>query len=187
MRILSATNRDLRGWSRPDEFREDLFYRLNVVRYRCAAAARAQDRHALLSALPRTSPPRRRRSRAARFRAEAVAALAAYPWPGNVRELQNVIERACALTEGPSLSIRDFPEKIRSPQSMTQPDQAEAAAVNGAELSFRQAKAKWIEELEDKYLRDILSRFRGNVSQAARAAQMDRTTFHRLLNKHRIR
>ncbi|MFZ0660506.1 MAG: helix-turn-helix domain-containing protein, partial [Candidatus Binataceae bacterium] len=121
------------------------------------------------------------------FEPDAVAALEAYQWPGNVRELQNVIERACALTEGPSLSIRDFPEKIRSPQSMTQPDQAEAAAVNGAELSFRQAKAKWIEELEDKYLRDILSRFRGNVSQAARAAQMDRTTFHRLLNKHRIR
>ncbi|MGC1677888.1 MAG: sigma-54 dependent transcriptional regulator [Candidatus Binataceae bacterium] len=187
VRILSATNRDLRALVAAGQFRDDLFYRIDVIDVILPPLRERQSDIALLAQrfLERFRGTGDTAPRG--FEPDAMAALEAYRWPGNVRELQNVIERACALTEGPSLSLRDLPEKIRSPESAAQPDQTAAADSTGAELSFKQAKARWVEELEDKYLREILNRFRGNVSQAARAAQMDRTTFHRLLNKHRIR
>ena len=186
VRILSATNRDLRALVAAGQFRDDLFYRIDVIDIMLPPLRERKSDIALLA--QRFLERFRGSGETARgFEPDAIAALEAYHWPGNVRELQNVIERACALGEGPLLSVRDLPEKIRSPQSETQPARADAPGGDGVELSFRQAKAKWIEELEDKYLREILNRFRGNVSQAARAAQMDRTTFHRLLNKHRIR
>lgn len=187
VRILSATNRDLRTLVAAGQFRDDLFYRIDVIDIMLPPL---RERASDIVLLAQRFLERFRGSGETAPRgleSDAIAALEAYRWPGNVRELQNVIERACALTEGPAISLRDLPEKIRSPQSATQSEQAEVAGTNGAELSFKQAKAKWIEELEARYIREILNRFHGNVSQAARAAQMDRTTFHRLLNKHRIR
>ncbi|MGH7779932.1 MAG: sigma-54-dependent transcriptional regulator [Candidatus Binataceae bacterium] len=190
VRILSATNRDLRALVAAGKFRDDLFYRIDVIDIVLPAL---RDRKSDIALLAQRFLERYRRSGEGSprgFEPEAIAALEAYHWPGNVRELQNVIERACALTEGPALSVRDLPEKIRSPKSAAEAEHAkgsDGSNGDGDELSFKQAKAKWVEELEAKYLRDVLNRYHGNVSQAARAARMDRTTFHRLLNKHRIR
>jgi two-component system response regulator AtoC len=187
VRILSATNRDLRSLVAAGEFRDDLFYRLDVIdivlpplRVRRSDIALLAQRFLEKFRGADEAEPRG-------FDPEAITALERYQWPGNVRELQNVIERACALAEGAMLTLRDLPEKIRSPQAPPVPEPNDATDANDQELSFKQAKAKWIQELENKYLREILFRFQGNVSKAARAARMDRTTFHRLLNKHRIR
>jgi two-component system response regulator AtoC len=187
VRILSATNRDLRALVAAGEFRDDLFYRLDVIdivlpplRVRRSDIALLAQRFLEKFRGADEAEPRG-------FDPEAITALERYQWPGNVRELQNVIERACALAEGAMLTLRDLPEKIRSPQAPPVPEPNDATDANDQELSFKQAKAKWIQELENKYLREILIRFQGNVSKAARAARMDRTTFHRLLNKHRIR
>jgi len=183
VRILSATNRDLRALVAAGKFRNDLYYRIDVIdvllpplRERRSDVAILAQRFLERYRRPSDSAPRG-------FEPDAIAALESYLWPGNVRELQNVIERACALADGPTLTVHDLPEKILTPQAA----QSAGQSGNGAELSFKQAKAKWIEELEGKYLREILDRFHGNVSQAARAAKMDRTTFHRILRKHRIR
>ncbi len=187
VRILSATNRDLRSLVHSGKFRDDLFYRLDVID---VVLPPLRERKSDIALLARHFLQQYRGADSATprgFEPEAIAALESYHWPGNVRELQNVIERACALADGPALSVRDFPDKIRSPKPPEDPEPSCVSQSAGTELSFKQAKAKWIEELEDRYLRDILSRFRGNVSQAARAAKIDRTTFHRLLNKHRIR
>ncbi|MHB8380887.1 MAG: sigma-54-dependent transcriptional regulator [Candidatus Binataceae bacterium] len=186
VRILSATNRDLRAAVAAGQFRGDLFYRIDVIDVTLPPLRERKSDIVLLAQrfLERFRGDGQSAPRS--FEPDAIAALEAYQWPGNVRELQNVVERACALTEGPSLSLRDLPDKIRSPQSLPPPEPGTAASDDTA-LSFREAKAKWIEELEGKYIRDMLARFHGNVSQAARTAQMDRTTFHRLLNKHRIR
>ncbi len=117
------------------------------------------------------------------FETEALQLLEASPWPGNVRELQNVIERACALAEGDTITARDLPEHLRSPQPVSHT----SVPTPTTTLPLKEAKARWMSELEAAYLTDLLKRHSGNVSQAARAAGIDRKTFHRLLNKYRLR
>src|SRR5262249_54495324 len=121
----------------------------------------------------------------------AMRALESYDWPGNVRELQNIVERACALAEGESLTRRDLPEHVLTPA--TPPSGAptsgatDQALTSGADLSLKDAKEPWLQVLEASYLRDLLDRHDGNISAAAKAAGIDRKTFHRLINKYRLR
>jgi len=121
----------------------------------------------------------------------AMAALEAYPWPGNVRELQNVLERACALAEDETITRRDLPDSVLVPMAARPgplpggPDLSGPDA--GADLPLKDAKARWMEVLEGTYLRDLLARHDGNISAAAKAAGIDRKTFHRLVNKYQIR
>ncbi len=189
VRIVSATNRDLRTLIAEGRFREDLFYRIDVIEIPLPPLRDRQGDVALLAQrfLEKFRNQGERTLRG--FDPAAIEALEKYHWPGNVRELHNVIERACALAEGALLGISDLPEYIRAfePSHQAPAQSGAAPSPPGADLSFKEAKARWVEELEAKYLTAILDRYRGNVSQAARAAGVDRTTFHRLLNKHRIR
>jgi hypothetical protein len=118
----------------------------------------------------------------------AMGALEAHAWPGNVRELQNIIERACALTDGPTISRQDLPEHILVPaMSRSEASPALASHVTGdvltssTELPLEDAREHWLQILEASYLRDALTRHGGNISAAAQSAGIDRKTFHRLL------
>jgi DNA-binding NtrC family response regulator len=120
----------------------------------------------------------------------AAEALEGYRWPGNVRELQNVIERACALADGPLITPRDLPEHVARPSAPSAgPDTilGPAALPAGTDLTLKAAKDRWMHVLEGSYLRDLLARHEGNVSAAAKAAGIDRKTFHRLINKYALR
>ena len=111
-------------------------------------------------------------------------ALETYGWPGNVRELQNVIERACALAEGEMITLAELPQHLRAPaQQAGRPRSTDAVA----KLTLREAKQRWIGQLEAAYVADLLKQEGGNVSEAARKAGVDRKTLHRLLNKHGLR
>ena len=115
-------------------------------------------------------------------------ALAAYAWPGNVRELQNIMERACALADGPVVTRRDLPDHLLAPSTtaathLAVPPDALAA---GANLPLKDARDRWLHVLEASYLRQVLTRHDGNISAAAKTAGIDRKTFHRLINKHQI-
>ena len=120
-------------------------------------------------------------------------ALESYRWPGNVRELQNVIERACALVEGEQITGADLPEHVLLPPSPTADAGGtallvtDAAVGSGVDLSLKDAKERWLQVLEASYLRDLLARHDGNISAAAKAAGIDRKTFHRLINKYELR
>ena len=118
------------------------------------------------------------------FEPEAMAALETYAWPGNVRELQNVVERACALADGERITLTDMPVHLRSPAPRGEhPPPAEVTT----RLTLKEAKERWISQLEAAYVAELLKREGGNVSQAARKAGVDRKTLHRLLHKHSIR
>jgi DNA-binding NtrC family response regulator len=119
------------------------------------------------------------------FDPAALQVLEGYGWPGNVRELQNVIERACVLAEGDTVAARDLPAHLQAPSAAA--TAARAAPAGGKPLPLREAKGRWMKELEAAYLADLLRRHDGNVSQAARAAGIDRKTFHRLINKYQLR
>jgi two-component system, NtrC family, response regulator HydG len=179
VRLVSATNRDLADSVRRREFREELFYRVNVI--------------------PVTLPPLRERTgdislfayhflgRYGRNRErplegidpDALAMLEGYPWPGNIRELQNVIERACVLAGGPALRVRDLPEHVRG-RSRSAP------TVPGWILPLREARERWLQGFTEEYLTDLLRCHRGNISQAAKTAGVDRKTLHRLRAKFHI-
>ncbi|HVA39970.1 MAG TPA: sigma-54 dependent transcriptional regulator, partial [Candidatus Binataceae bacterium] len=184
IRVVCAINRDLRALVKAGEFREDLFYRLNVID---VALPPLRERHGDVEPLAMnflTKFARRGAATPKGFEPEAMAALEMYSWPGNVRELQNVIERACALAEGEMITLADLPAHIRTaapPADHPPPDEITS------KLTLKQAKERWVGELEAAYVGELLRREGGNVSQAARKAGVDRKTLHRLLNKHSLR
>ena len=116
VRILAATHQDLEALIRAGRFREDLYYRLNVISLRTPVAPRAQGGH-LRAGRPLPRPARRSGSArpVTHLDDEAVEALVAYDWPGNIRELENVIERAVVLADGPAVTRDDLPPEVRQP------------------------------------------------------------------------
>jgi transcriptional regulator of acetoin/glycerol metabolism len=108
-----------------------------------------------------------------------------------VRELQNVMERACALADGHTITVRDLPDHVAQAGSRSAPLAAGTPSLSrppaGTDLTLKAAKEQWLQVLEVSYLRDLLARHDGNVSSAAKAAGIDRKTFHRLINKYDLR
>jgi DNA-binding NtrC family response regulator len=189
VRLVSATNRDLRASVGKGQFRDDLFYRVNVIEIRLPPL---RERAGDVRLLAQTFLARYGGDRIRGFEAGALAALEVHSWPGNVRELQNVIERACALADGDQVTRRDLPDSVlegaRGPGPLAAGAGAgEALPSTATDLSLKDAKDQWLQTLEAAYLRQVLDRHEGNISAAAKAAGIDRKTFHRLVNKYRIR
>jgi transcriptional regulator with PAS, ATPase and Fis domain len=180
VRLVAATNRQIAEQVQKGEFREDLFYRVNVI---AIPLPPLRDRVGDVVLLAHHFFRRYGRNRERPLEgidAEALRLLEAYPWPGNVRELQNVIERACALAEGPTIRVRDLPEYVRG---RGRP----APATPGKDLPLATAREAWLRAFAQEYLTDLLRRHGGNISQAAKTANVDRKTLHRLLAKHDIK
>ncbi|HWU91404.1 MAG TPA: sigma 54-interacting transcriptional regulator [Kofleriaceae bacterium] len=177
LRVIAATRKDLRSEVEKGKFREDLYFRLNVVPITAPPLReRREDIPLLIDAmLGKLAPNGIELSDATR------AALMAHDWPGNVRELRNVIERALALGADPGMLVAPL---------------GEAGPARGAQLrdgiefepgvSFRDTKEKWTELFERRYLTWLIKRAEGNISKAARDADMDRKYLHKLLRKYGI-
>jgi DNA-binding NtrC family response regulator len=172
VRIVTATHRDLDEDVRQGRFREDLFWRLNVLhldvpplRDRPADIPLLAE-HLLKSAIAgRASAPRR-------ISPQAMALLTAYPWPGNVRELRNVIERASAMALSGEIRPSDLPDRI------IETGQAAATIADAVQrgLSLR--------ELERAYIQEVLRQTGGNKSRAADTLGLDRKTLYRKLKEY---
>lgn len=179
VRIVCATNRNLDEMVRAGAFREDLFYRLDVVRLDVPPL---RERPEDVEPLVRHFLSELRESGQCDYVAvtsEALAVLQAQPWPGNVRQLRNVIERACALGCGDVLGLEDLPAELRE------------ASVPGARdrggVTFQEMKARRVAALEESYLRSLLERNRGNVTRSAQEAGMARSALQKLLQRYGIR
>jgi DNA-binding NtrC family response regulator len=187
VRVVSATNRDLRDAATRGQFREELYYRVNVIAIQLPPLReRAGDVKLLALAFLK----RYGGQRVTGFDDTALQALEAYAWPGNVRELQNVVERACALADGDRVTHRDLPDYLLQGggvRSAASPSGGALTLSPSGDLPLKDAKDKWMRVLEASYLRDLLERHGDNVSAAAKAAGIDRKTFHRLINKYQIR
>ncbi|APC12478.1 MULTISPECIES: two-component system response regulator GlrR [Providencia] len=166
VRILSATHRDLPKAMEKNEFREDLYYRLNVVNLRIPALnERSEDIPLLANHLLRESASRHKpfvRS----FSSDAMKCLITASWPGNVRQLVNVIEQCVALTTSPVISEALVSQALQG--------------ENTALPTFVEAR----NQFELNYLRKLLQMTKGNVTQAARMAGRNRTEFYKLLGRH---
>jgi len=198
VRVLAATNRDLAQEVKAGRFREDLFYRLGVVRIKLPPLRERREdivplgRHMLRNgAFNRTATGQRVKG----LSHDAVQALMAYDWPGNVRELGNVIERACSFAEGDLIGADDLPDHIggssqvrprKVETQMTEPLVPTTAVPLGADQTFKVAKESWLGAFERDYLAALLARHAGNLSQAAREAEVDRKHFRRLARKYNL-
>lgn len=168
VRILSATHRDLPKAMEKKEFREDLFYRLNVVNLKIPALhERAEDIPLLADHLLKQSAERHKPF-VRRFSTDAMKRLMAASWPGNVRQLVNVIEQCVALTSAPVISEALVEQAL--------------AGENTALPTFAEAR----NQFELNYLRKLLQMTKGNVTHAARLAGRNRTEFYKLLSRHEL-
>jgi two-component system response regulator HydG len=191
VRVVSATSRDLRDLVAKGQFREELYYRINVIAIQLPPLReRAGDVPLLAHAFLKRYGQGRLRG----FDETALAALDAYPWPGNVRELQNIVERACALADGERITRADLPGYVqeRGRLAAAAPGGVplalpEMASASGSVPTLREAKERWRQALEGAYLRDLLDRNGGNISAAAKTAGIDRKTFHRLIHRYGIK
>jgi DNA-binding NtrC family response regulator len=171
-RIVAATNRDLEEEVSAKRFREDLFYRINVVRI-ALPPLRARGRDVLTLAKHILQSCQPAGQRVIGFKPAAIDALLSYSWPGNVRELQNCMQRAVALAEFDHIGFEDLPEHIRDFKT-------------GAVRIECNALSELItaDELERRYILRVLNAVGGNKSVAARVLGFDRRTLYRKLRAY---
>ena len=186
VRVLASTNQDLEAKIRQGEFREDLFYRLNVMTVTMPALAESVADIPLLAQhfLERFSREHGRENM--EFSTEALQGLMQHPWPGNVRELQNTVNRAVLLCPRTVIEPADLWDLGETKTAIAAcPDQPLALEGLG-HLAYQQAKATLLDRFNAVYLEETLRAAGGNVTAAARAAGMERQAFQRLLRRHDI-
>jgi two-component system, NtrC family, nitrogen regulation response regulator GlnG len=169
VRVVAATNRDLRAEVAKKRFREDLYYRLAVIR--CSTPAlreRGTDIPLLIHHFMRTYGAN------IVITPEDMTKLIRHTWPGNVRELRNVIERACLLAREGVLCLDGAFEDTMAP----------TGAMVRTDLPFKEAKNQLVEAFEREYIADLVGRHASNLSAAAREAQMDRKHLRELMRKY---
>ncbi|MFK7984526.1 MAG: sigma 54-interacting transcriptional regulator [Sandaracinaceae bacterium] len=199
VRVVAATNRDLEEEVREGRFREDLFYRLTVVRLLLPPLRDRRDDVALLAShflsQGRFNRDRLGGKKVSGFAPEVVERLLRYGWPGNVRELHNVVERAVSFAEGDRVELVDLPEHIGFPRGGLRGALGADTTNPSVELpgmavddlgGFKEAKEQWVASFEADYIRALLKKNGGNISHAAREADIDRKYFRKLMKKYAI-
>ncbi|MDO9358741.1 MAG: sigma 54-interacting transcriptional regulator [Polaromonas sp.] len=166
VRILSATHRDLDQAMAEGQFRTDLYYRLNVVTLTLPTLAERREDIALLANHFLVKLAVKYGKRLSGFAPEALKALTTAAWPGNVRQLYNVVEQVCALASTPLIPLALIQRALRSPSVQV--------------LTLAEARQRF----EQEYLVGLLKLTDGNVADAARLADRNRTEFYRLMQKH---
>ncbi len=175
VRIVSATNRDIESLVEEGKFREDLFYRLNVIQVNLPPLRARGNDILLLAQRFVTQFASASGKDVVGISTPAAEKLLAYPWPGNVRELRNSIERAVALTQLDKLVIDDLPVKVRG-YSGKQP----------VVVSDDPEHLLTMDEVEERYIKHILNAVGDNKTMAARILGMDRKTLYRKLEKYKL-
>ncbi|BEP47299.1 MULTISPECIES: sigma 54-interacting transcriptional regulator [Variovorax] len=168
VRIISATHRDLDVAMEAGQFREDLYYRLNVVTLTLPPLSARREDIPLLANHFLQKLSTKYGKRLSGFAPEALKALATAAWPGNVRQLYNVVEQVCALSSSPLIPLALVQRALRVPTVEVQ--------------TYAEAKQRF----ERDYLVGLLKLTDGNVADAARLADRNRTEFYRLLQKHEL-
>jgi len=168
VRIISATHQDLDQARQTNAFREDLYYRLNVVTLELPSLAERREDISLLANHFLNTFPDATKKGITGFSAEAMEAMLSAPWPGNVRQLYNVVEQSVALSTTSLIPVSLVQRALRT--------------ESGEIPAFAEARS----EFERDYLTQVLQITNGNVTRAAQIAKRNRTEFYKLLHKHHL-
>ncbi len=180
VRIISATNKDLFTLVKENRFREDLYYRINVINLKLPALRERKLDIAPLAESFAQKFTKKSDKEIKGIEPETLNILSRYRFPGNIRELENIIERAVILAKGEWITKDDLPKNIFDGSGM---DAGIKIAQNYPEL--KSLRKKVAEEVEKNFLEDLLQRNQNNVSQAAKEAGMHRVELQRLLKKYK--
>jgi two-component system response regulator HydG len=180
-RVIAATNKDLAKALADGSFREDLYYRLNVISIHLPPLRERPEDIPLLVHHFLAKYGTKTGKQLTRVEPTAMEALTTHRWSGNVRELENVVERAVVLTQGTTLSAADLPPGFGDSHVG-----AEIGTATLSHLPYAQAKKLALRAFERRYLASVLARSNGNISMAARAAGVDRSNFRRLLKQYDV-
>ncbi len=172
VRVIAATNIDLEKAASEGKFRQDLYYRLNILPLVLPPLRERKEDIPLLARHFLVKYTVEFQKQITDFTSEALQKLLAYEWPGNVRELENVIERAVAFSR----------QTIIQSVDIALPGQENIAGQE----SFRATKSRVIAQFEKEYIQDLLRIHKGSVTKAAEAVQKNRRTFSELIRKHKI-
>ncbi len=176
VRVITATNRDLQEQIAAGRFREDLYYRLNVVQIEIPPLRERREDIPLLAAYFLERYARRMGKPIERFTPEAQALLVSYDYPGNVRELENAVQRAVALSEGRAITAADLPPSFSQPRLL--PDGAKTV----------DERDTWsLARVEREHIERVLLRLGGNMIKTAQQLGISRTTLWRKLKAYGIR
>jgi transcriptional regulator with PAS, ATPase and Fis domain len=175
VRLISATNKNLKELVEKGSFREDLYYRLNVVKVTLPSLRERREDIPLLVKHFIKVISAERGKKVDGLSEEAMKQIMQYHWPGNIRELRNVIERAIALTRSKDIRPEDLPEEI-----LCRDHGVECLPVG---MTFKEAK----KHFQKEYLKGLLAQSKGNVTRAAQQAGMGRSTFQHLLKRYKIK
>jgi two-component system response regulator GlrR len=170
VRIVSATHKNLPDAISNQQFREDLYYRLNVVNLKLPPLCERREDISLLAQYFSASIAKRMNQKEKRFANDAMHALVRYDWPGNIRQLQNVVEQVVALSASEVISAHLVLNALNSNQASAEP------------LSLNDAK----KEFERDYVINTLKMAGGNVAEGAKLAKRNRSDFYKLIKKHNI-
>lgn len=172
LRFIAATHRDLNKDMADGHFRQDLFYRLNVVSIHLPPLARRKDDIALLAHYFLEQKSRMMKKQIHSIDEAAMQLLRQYAWPGNVRELENVIERAVAFQNGARITVDNLPEDIRNLSIETYRQNPDGPPT--------------LEEHEKRYIRWVLEKCGGNKTQAAKIMGIDRVSLWRKIKRYKL-
>lgn len=170
VRIVSATHKNLPDAIANQQFREDLYYRLNVVNLKLPALKERREDISLLAQHFSSMIAKRMGQGQKQFATDAMYALVRYDWPGNIRQLQNVIEQVVALSPSEVISVHLVESALNSNETNVEP------------LSLNDAK----KEFERDYVINTLKMAAGNVAEGAKLAKRNRSDFYKLIKKHNI-
>ena len=183
VRLIVATNRDLVDAVREGSFREDLFYRVNVIGVLLPPLRDRTDDIPLLAYHFLQLYASRMKKKIDRISVDALQALQNYSWVGNVRELENVMERAVVLAGADSITSQDIPAKILSESFYLVSDNV---GLDIAKFSYKEAKNRALTSFNRAYLSSLLKEAKGNISFASERAGMDRSNFKKLIKKYAV-
>jgi len=178
VRVVAATNKNLEAMVREGKFREDLFYRLDVVPVHLPPLRDRREDIPLLANAFLHEFARENQKKISGFSNDAQEALQRYDWPGNVRELRASLEHAVALCRGERIGVRDLPSRVAGQTGLVRP-----LSVTAGSLS----KDLNLEKMEKDFILQALQSTTGNITEAAKLLGISRRTLHRKLNLYQIK
>jgi DNA-binding NtrC family response regulator len=181
VRVIAATNTDLKGMCEDGQFRKDLYYRLNVFPIEVPPLReRLEDIPHLvevfLKKMNRFSP-----KEIQNVHPQVTEAFKWYSWPGNIRELENLVERAHILETSSVLTPESFPSELFGSETLL------ASVTVDTHLTLAEARHEGIKDIEQRYLKEVLARNRGRIKESATAAGVTTRQLHKLMKKYEIR